>query len=302
MRRRFNTVVLPLPGQRRGGGRDRPAAPRRGRRARSSSRRRRSALEEIRRVVTIFRELRSGVTEDGRTKLKSPSGTLSTAEAISRRHQRARARHPLRRRLADARGPRGRPDRRGRPGPGAGQGRLAGVPRGGRARARRLGRAVPRLPRAVTHTVFGIRHHGPGSARSSNARWKSSQPDTVLIEGPPEADALLALAAREDMAPPVALLTYVPDEPAPRRVLPLRPLLARVARDPPRARRTTSPSASWTCRPRTRWPTAASDEPRAGLRADPLARARRGRRPRRPGALVGGRRRVPPRGPTPSRR
>jgi MoxR-like ATPase len=41
------------------------------------------ALEEIRRVVTVFRELRSGVTEDGKTKLKSPSGTLSTAEAIS---------------------------------------------------------------------------------------------------------------------------------------------------------------------------------------------------------------------------
>jgi len=41
------------------------------------------ALEEIRRVVTVFRELRQGVTEDGRTSLKSPSGTLSTAEAIS---------------------------------------------------------------------------------------------------------------------------------------------------------------------------------------------------------------------------
>lgn len=41
------------------------------------------ALEEIRRVVTIFRELRSGVTDDGKTKIKSPSGTLSTAEAIS---------------------------------------------------------------------------------------------------------------------------------------------------------------------------------------------------------------------------
>jgi len=41
------------------------------------------ALEEIRRVVTIFRELRDGVTVDGATKLKSPSGTLSTAEAIS---------------------------------------------------------------------------------------------------------------------------------------------------------------------------------------------------------------------------
>ena len=41
------------------------------------------ALDEIRRVVTIFRELRSGRTEDGRTAVKSPSATLSTAEAIS---------------------------------------------------------------------------------------------------------------------------------------------------------------------------------------------------------------------------
>jgi MoxR-like ATPase len=41
------------------------------------------ALEEIRRVVTIFRELREGVTADGKTKLKTPTGTLSTAEAIS---------------------------------------------------------------------------------------------------------------------------------------------------------------------------------------------------------------------------
>ena len=40
-------------------------------------------LEAIRRVVTIFRELRGGVTEDGRTKLKTPTGSLSTAEAIS---------------------------------------------------------------------------------------------------------------------------------------------------------------------------------------------------------------------------
>ncbi|MEM7018485.1 MAG: ATPase, partial [Pseudomonadota bacterium] len=38
---------------------------------------------EIRRVVTIFRELRDGISEDGKTKLKTPSGTLSTAEAIS---------------------------------------------------------------------------------------------------------------------------------------------------------------------------------------------------------------------------
>ena len=41
------------------------------------------ALAEIRRVVTIFRELRQGMTENGKAKLKSPSSTLSTAEAIS---------------------------------------------------------------------------------------------------------------------------------------------------------------------------------------------------------------------------
>jgi hypothetical protein len=40
-------------------------------------------LEEIRRVVTVFRELRSGLTEDGKTRLKVPTSSLSTAEAIS---------------------------------------------------------------------------------------------------------------------------------------------------------------------------------------------------------------------------
>jgi len=82
LKRRFNTVVMLLPEsleeevdivQRRveslGRALELPAeAP---------------ALEEIRRVVMIFRELRSGITSDGKTKLKSPSGTLSTAEAIS---------------------------------------------------------------------------------------------------------------------------------------------------------------------------------------------------------------------------
>ena len=41
------------------------------------------ALQEIRRIVTIFRELRNGVTIDNKSKLKIPTGTLSTAEAIS---------------------------------------------------------------------------------------------------------------------------------------------------------------------------------------------------------------------------
>lgn len=82
LQRRFNTVVLPLPKtldtevkivqsrvESMAQALSLPAEP--------------PALEEIRRVVTVFRELRSGATEDGQSKVKSPSGTLSTAEAIS---------------------------------------------------------------------------------------------------------------------------------------------------------------------------------------------------------------------------
>jgi MoxR-like ATPase len=82
LRRRFNTVVLPLPDSadeeveivaRRvgqlGAALELPEPD--------------AGLAEIRRVVSVFRELRAGRTEDGRTALKSPSGTLSTAEAIS---------------------------------------------------------------------------------------------------------------------------------------------------------------------------------------------------------------------------
>ncbi len=60
-------------------------------------------------------------------------------------------------------------------------------------------------------TVFGVRHHGPGSARSLRRSLQSLQPDLVLIEGPPEANHLLALAAAPEMKPPVALLVYNPD-------------------------------------------------------------------------------------------
>jgi hypothetical protein len=65
---------------------------------------------------------------------------------------------------------------------------------------------------AVT-TLYGIRHHGPGSARSVRAALAEQCPDIVLIEGPPEADGLVALAADAQMRPPVALLGYVPGEP-----------------------------------------------------------------------------------------
>lgn len=82
LKRRFNTVILPLPDsideeidivKRRVESYEKvmelPAE--------------KPALEEIRRVVTIFRELRNGATLDGKSKLKVPTGTLSTAEAIS---------------------------------------------------------------------------------------------------------------------------------------------------------------------------------------------------------------------------
>jgi MoxR-like ATPase len=82
LRRRFNTVVLPVPADHEqeveivsrrvaelGRSLELPELP--------------PAYEEIRRVVTVFRELRNGMTVDGRTRLKSPSGTMSTAEAIS---------------------------------------------------------------------------------------------------------------------------------------------------------------------------------------------------------------------------
>ena len=82
LKRRFNTVVLPTPATeeeevaivtKRVGEMGRalqlPGEP--------------PALKEVRRVVQIFRELRNGQTEDGKTKLKASSATLSTAEAIS---------------------------------------------------------------------------------------------------------------------------------------------------------------------------------------------------------------------------
>ena len=62
-------------------------------------------------------------------------------------------------------------------------------------------------------SLYGIRHHGPGSARSVRQALAELEPDVLLIEGPPEADRLIALAGQEEMQPPVALLGYVPGEP-----------------------------------------------------------------------------------------
>lgn len=61
--------------------------------------------------------------------------------------------------------------------------------------------------------IFGIRHHGPGSARSLRDALEQLQPDAILVEGPPDADPVLLLLNAPQMQPPVALLIYVPDQP-----------------------------------------------------------------------------------------
>lgn len=62
------------------------------------------------------------------------------------------------------------------------------------------------------HKIFGIRHHGPGSARSLKKALLELKPDIVLIEGPADATHMLSWA-QKDMEPPVALLVYRPDKP-----------------------------------------------------------------------------------------
>ena len=82
LKRRFNTVILPTPGTQ-----EEEVSIVRQRISEETQALEmpvdKNLLEEISRVVTIFRELRSGVTADGKTKIKSPGGAMSTAEAIS---------------------------------------------------------------------------------------------------------------------------------------------------------------------------------------------------------------------------
>ncbi|AEY91173.1 hypothetical protein SHJG_5906 [Streptomyces hygroscopicus subsp. jinggangensis 5008] len=61
--------------------------------------------------------------------------------------------------------------------------------------------------------LLGVRHHGPGSARAVRTALDAARPAAVLIEGPPEADALIPLAADPGLRPPVALLAHAVDEP-----------------------------------------------------------------------------------------
>jgi hypothetical protein len=62
--------------------------------------------------------------------------------------------------------------------------------------------------------LFGIRHHGPGSARSLKHALEQLRPDVVLIEGPPDANDLIELAKHPELKPPVALLVYLPHAPS----------------------------------------------------------------------------------------
>jgi len=61
--------------------------------------------------------------------------------------------------------------------------------------------------------IFGVRHHGPGSARSLRRALEALRPDCILVEGPPDAEGVLPLAAHADIKPPVALLIYDPEKP-----------------------------------------------------------------------------------------
>lgn len=70
------------------------------------------------------------------------------------------------------------------------------------------------LATATETRIFGIRHHGPGSARSLALALESFRPDAILIEGPADADPLVGYLAAEGMTPPVALLAYQPDAPS----------------------------------------------------------------------------------------
>ncbi|MFF8613368.1 DUF5682 family protein [Streptomyces sp. NPDC015350] len=80
---------------------------------------------------------------------------------------------------------------------------------------------MTRAERPAGPLLLGVRHHGPGSARAVRAALDAARPGAVLVEGPPEGDALLPLAADEGMRPPVALLAHAVDDPGQAAFWPL---------------------------------------------------------------------------------
>ncbi|ONG56046.1 hypothetical protein BKE38_06870 [Pseudoroseomonas deserti] len=61
---------------------------------------------------------------------------------------------------------------------------------------------------------YGIRHHGPGSARRLVEALAAARPAAVLIEGPADASDLLPMLADPGLRTPVALLAYAEEDPA----------------------------------------------------------------------------------------
>lgn len=60
------------------------------------------------------------------------------------------------------------------------------------------------------HYILGVRHHGPGSARSVLNALEQLQPDCILIEGPPDANDRIAQLSHAEIEPPIALLINTP--------------------------------------------------------------------------------------------
>lgn len=71
---------------------------------------------------------------------------------------------------------------------------------------------MPSAKEAHVH-ILGVRHHGPGSARSLLATLEERKPDCVLIEGPADLSHMINYLGREGLEPPVALVSYLPDTP-----------------------------------------------------------------------------------------
>jgi len=62
-------------------------------------------------------------------------------------------------------------------------------------------------------TILGIRHHGAGSARYVLERLRSIKPDLLMVEGPPEVDAVTKWIGTKELKPPVAVLCYDGNKP-----------------------------------------------------------------------------------------
>lgn len=71
-----------------------------------------------------------------------------------------------------------------------------------------------RVIKQPTLRIYGIRHHGPGSARALLHALRDLRPDKILVEGPADATAQLHWLGHSDLVPPVALIGYRPDQPA----------------------------------------------------------------------------------------